>query len=333
MRSAPLQIYGRLSGESMSDRRLRIGVSSCLLGAEVRYDGGHKRDAFVADALAAHAELVPVCPEVEIGLGVPRETLRLEEHGGETRLVAPRSGRDLSERMRTWSRTRIDELAALDLDGYVLKKSSPSCGLERVRVYRGGGAAKRDGRGLFAAALVEAFPDLPVEEEGRLQDARLRENFVERLFAFRRLKARFAAGWRIGDLVAFHSREKLLLMAHEPKSYTALGRLVATAKGRDRRALAAEYRAAFMRALGRIATPSRHVNVLMHIQGYFRERLGREERDELTELIADYRRALVPLIVPITMVRHYVRVLGIDYLAGQTYLEPHPKELALRNRV
>jgi uncharacterized protein YbgA (DUF1722 family)/uncharacterized protein YbbK (DUF523 family) len=319
--------------KSSADRPLRVGVSSCLLGAEVRFDGGHKRDGFVADALGAYAEFVAVCPEVEIGLGVPRETLRLERRGGETRLIAPKSGVDHTERMRRFAAARLRDVATLDLDGWVLKKSSPSCGLECVRVSEGAGPAKRDGRGLFAEALAAAFPDLPLEEEGRLNDARIRENFVERLFAHRRLKILFAGRWSIGDLVRFHTREKLALLAHDPGAYAALGRIVATAKGRDRRELAAEYRGRFMRALSRIATPGRHANVLAHVQGYFRERLRSEERAELAELIEDYRRGLVPLIVPLTLVRHYVRTLDVAYVAGQSYLEPHPKELMLRNRV
>lgn len=319
--------------KSSADRPLRVGVSSCLLGAEVRFDGGHKRDAFVVDALGAHVEFVAVCPEVEIGLGVPRETIRLEHRDGETRLVAPKSGADHTDRMKRWSAARLREVAALDLDGWVLKRGSPSCGLERVRIHEGAGPARRDGRGLFAEALAAALPDLPLEEEGRLNDARIRENFVERLFAHRRLKDLFDGRWSVGDLVRFHTREKLTLLAHDPKAYEALGRLVATAKGQGRGELAAEYRGRFMAALARIATPGRHANVLAHVQGYFRKRLGAEERAELAELIEDYRKGLVPLIVPLTLVRHYVRTLAVAYVAGQSYLEPHPKELMLRNRV
>jgi uncharacterized protein YbgA (DUF1722 family)/uncharacterized protein YbbK (DUF523 family) len=314
-----------------SGGELRIGISACLLGEKVRYDGGHKRDAFVNDTLGAFVAFVPVCPEVEVGMGTPREPIRLERRGAALRLVAPGSGTDHTDAMRRWAARRLEDLAALDLSGYILKKDSPSCGMERVRVYDEGGVPAKAGRGLFAAALIERLPDLPVEEEGRLHDPVLRECFVERVFAYRRLVDFFARRFTQGELVRFHTAEKLLLLAHEPAAYQALGRLVAGAKRLPREDIARRYRAAYMAALEKPATVRRHVNVLQHMAGYFKTLLSEDERRELQETIGDYRRRLVPLVVPITLIRHHVRRHGVAYLAGQVYLAPHPKELMLRN--
>ena len=315
---------------------LRIGISSCLLGQKVRFDGGHKRDAFLVDTFGRYVEWVPVCPEVEVGMGTPREAVRLEKAASgpfPILMVAPKSGTDWTPRMTAFARRRVEELAALDLSGYVLKSNSPSCGLERVRLYGEGTMPTRTGRGLFAEALASRFPTLPLEEEGRLSDPRLRENFVERVFAYRRLRELFSGRWTVGDLVRFHTAHKLTVLAHQPAAYTDLGRLVAGAKGRARGALQQEYEQRFMGALSKIATPKRQANVLQHIVGYFRDRLDADDRAELLSLIEDHRSGVVPLVVPITLIRHHVRRLGIEYLKGQVYLEPHPWELALRNHV
>lgn len=308
----------------------RLGVSSCLLGERVRYDGGHKKDDFLTGLLARFVELVPVCPEVELGLGTPREPIRLQRDGDLVRLVAPKSGKDHTEPMRRFAERRVRALARLDLCGYVLKKDSPSCGMERVRVW-GGRMPSRDGRGAFAAVLMAELPLLPVEEEGRLRDPGLRESFVERVFAYRRLKDLFQGRWTVGGLVSFHAAEKLLVLAHEPAAYQRLGRLVAGAKGAPRAEIARAYAEVFMSALARPATRGRHVNVLQHMAGYLKDLASADERQELAEAIEDYRRGLVPLVVPVTLVKHHVRRHGIAYLAGQRYLEPHPKELMLRN--
>ena len=312
---------------------LRIGVSACLLGRTVRHDGGHKRDRFLTDVLAPHVEWVPVCPEVELGLGVPRPTIRLETHGGELRLIEPSTGADRTRAMADLGARRSRELERLELCGYVLKKDSPSCGMERVRVHPPRGPAARSGRGLFAQALIERLPLLPVEEEGRLSDAGLRENWVERIFAYRRLRALFRGRWTVGELVAFHTAHKLLLLAHSEVGYRALGRRVAGAKAAPRAELRAGYEAGFMGALAVPATPRRHTNVLQHMVGHLREGLEPGDRAELAEVIEDYRRQLVPLAVPIALLRHHVRRLEVPYLRGQLYLEPHPKELMLRNHV
>ena len=312
---------------------VRIGISSCLLGQKVRFDGGHKRDAFLVETFGRFVEWVEVCPEVEVGLGTPREAIRLVRDGAEVRLVGVKSATDHTDRMRRWAAVRVEALAREALDGYILKKDSPSCGMERVRVYTPGGMPSRDGRGLFAEALMARLPLLPVEEEGRLSDPRLRDHFVERVFAHRRLRDLFAGRWTAGSLVAFHSAQKLALLAHSPAGYAELGRLVARAGEMPRGELRAAYEAGYMKALATIATPRRHVNVLQHIAGYFRKVVDDASRQELAAAIADYREGLVPLIVPITLVRHHVRRCGIDYLEGQVYLEPHPKELMLRNHV
>ena len=310
--------------------RVRLGVSACLLGESVRYDGGHKRDAFLTDVLGPHVDWVPVCPEVELGLGVPRPTLRLEGTPKAPRLVQEGSGEDLTARMRGYAGARTGQLERLALDGYVLKRASPSCGLFRVRVYRDGGRPGADGRGLFAAALVERLPMLPVEEEGRLTDPVLRENFIERVFAMARWRAFVEAGPRARDLVAFHAAQKYAVLAHSPVHYTRLGRLVASA-GRALRL--DEYGRLLMEALAAPATRGRHANVLSHLAGYFKRDVPAADRAELAEAIEDYRRGLLPLIVPVTLVRHHVRRLDLGDLAHQVYLNPHPKELMLRNHV
>jgi len=320
------------AGQS-DEQPLRVGISSCLLGQAVRYDGGHKRDSFLVDTFGAFVEWVPVCPEIECGFGTPRESMRLVRVDREIRLVTVRTAVDLTDRMTDFARKRVVHLAAEDLSGYVLKKDSPSCGLERVKVYDARDVPARSGQGLFARALADAFPHMPIEEEGRLSDPRLRENFIERVFAYWRLRGLFGRTWHTGALVRFHTAHKLTLLAHSPVAYQQLGRLVARARTVPRGQLRERYTAAFMAALTIIATPRRHANVLQHMAGYFKAVLDRDSKSELAASIDDYRRGLVPLIVPLTLIRHYVRAHDVAYLAGQAYLEPHPKELMLRNHV
>ena len=312
---------------------LRLGISACLLGDEVRFDGGHKRDPFLTDTLGRFVEWVRVCPEVEMGLGTPRETLRLVRDGDRVRMITTRTSVDRTDGMNRWAKQRLDELAREDLCGYVLKKDSPSCGMERVKVYSSHGMPERNGTGLFAAALAERFPHLPVEEEGRLCDARLRENFIERVFAYRRLKDLFAGQWSVAALVRFHTAHKMSLLSHSTTDYQELGRLVARANGMPKRALKEAYEALFMETMSRMATTRRHTNVLTHMAGHLKRIVDPASRQELQQSIDEYRRGLVPLVVPLTLIRHYVRAHDIDYLAGQTYLEPHPRELMLRNHV
>lgn len=313
--------------------RPRIGISACLLGRAVRYDGGHKRDAFLTETFGQFVEWVPVCPEVEVGLGVPRPTLRLELDGDQVRLRIPSTGEDLTEKMQRWAEKRVSGLLRENLSGFVVKKDSPSCGMERVRVYAGHGPPRRNGVGVFTAALRSAMPHLPVEEEGRLHDPRLRDNFVERVFAYQRLRQLFSGPWGRGALVAFHTAHKLQLMAHSPQLYQELGRLVAHAKELSRAELRQRYSDLFMRCLEVLAPTRRHVNVLQHMAGYLRPHLDPPARAELQRLIEEYRRGLVPLVVPLTLLGYFVRKYSVGYLLGQTYLEPHPRELMLRNHV
>jgi uncharacterized protein YbgA (DUF1722 family)/uncharacterized protein YbbK (DUF523 family) len=318
----------------MSSKKPRLGVSACLVGQSVRYDGQHKRDGFLVDVLGPFVEWVPVCPELEVGMGVPREPVRLVGRSPAPRLVAERSGKDHTDAMLAFADRRVRELEALDLTGWVTKKDSPSCGMERVRVWTGtGGPPRRDGVGMFVSVLRKRLPLLPIEEEGRLNDPRLRESFIERIFAYARWKAAVAAGMTRGALVAFHTAHKLALLAHSPDAYRKLGRIVAApGKGSNARQVEA-YGAGFMAALAVPATRGRHSNVLQHMLGYFRDVLEPAERRELEDLVRDYQRGLVPLVVPLTLFRHHVRRHAVEYLAGQTYLDPDPKELRLRNHV
>jgi uncharacterized protein YbgA (DUF1722 family)/uncharacterized protein YbbK (DUF523 family) len=317
----------------VTEGAIRILVSSCLLGEKVRYDGGHKRDSFLVDTLGRFVEYVPVCPEVECGLPVPRESMRLAGDPDDPRLVAPKSGADHTGRMQGWSRRKLRELEALDLCGYICKKDSPSSGMERVKVYGENGIPAKLGSGMFTKAFMRHFPLIPVEEEGRLQDPVLRESFVERVFTLRRLRDSIRRGKSRGNLVAFHTGHKLLILAHGRMRYTAMGKLVARAKEIPTDDLYRRYQDLLMEALAQRPTPAKCADVLMHMVGHLRPFLAPDEKQELLEVIGRYRNRLIPLIVPVTLFRHYVRKYGIAYLERQAFLNPHPVELMLRNHV
>jgi uncharacterized protein YbgA (DUF1722 family)/uncharacterized protein YbbK (DUF523 family) len=310
---------------------LRLGVSSCLMGEKVRFDGGHARDLFVVETLGQWFEFVPVCPEMEIGMGSPRPTVRLVSGDQGLRLVARSTGEDFTERMLAFSERRVGELQRQDLDGFVLKKSSPSCGMERISVYQNHMPGRRDERGLFAAALMRRWPGLPVEEEGRLNDPRLRENFIERVFCRNRWRALVARGRTRRRLVEFHTAHKLLIRAHDEAGYRRLGRLVASAGKSPDSELYSAYETELQGALSKRTTNKKHANVLQHALGYMKTALSALEKREILIAIEDHRRGLLPLIVPLTLLRYNIRRHQIDYLAGQLFFDPHPKELMLRN--
>jgi uncharacterized protein YbgA (DUF1722 family)/uncharacterized protein YbbK (DUF523 family) len=312
---------------------IRILVSACLLGEQVRYDGGHKRDPYLVETLGRFVEYVPVCPEVECGLSTPREAMHLAGDPADPRLVGVRSGADHTARMRNWARQKLRELEALDLCGYICKKDSPSSGMERVKVYGDGGIPARAGAGMFTKAFMDRFPLIPVEEEGRLQDPVLREMFVDRVFTLRRLRHTIRRGKSRRNLVEFHTDHKLLILTHGRTRYTEMGRLVARAKDFAPGELYGRYLHLLTEALRSRPTPGRCADVLLHMMGHFRKLLTSDEKLELLEVIDRYRNHLIPLIVPVTLIRHYVRKYDVAYLERQVFLNPHPVELMLRNHV
>lgn len=316
----------------MADR-IRVGISACLLGHTVRYDGGHKLDRYIRDTLGKYLEFVPVCPEVECGLGVPREAMRLVGDPESPRLVTVRSGRDVTEQMLKWAKHRLEELQEEELCGFIFKSGSPSSGMERVKVYSPGGMPSLKGRGLFARAFMERFPLLPVEEDGRLHDPKLRENFVERIFVMWRWRKVRKAQNPIAALVDFHTSHKFLILAHSPKHAKEMGKLVADAGVFPPSQALESYEALLMQAMRLLATTAKQLNVLQHMLGYFKKQLSADEKQEMMELLFSFREGHLPLVVPVTLLKHYVRKYGVSYLAQQTYLEPHPLELQLRNHV
>jgi uncharacterized protein YbgA (DUF1722 family)/uncharacterized protein YbbK (DUF523 family) len=313
--------------------KIRLGISECLLGHQVRYDGNHKHDAFLTSTLGRFVDYVPVCPEVEFGLGVPREAMRLEDDPDRPKLITINSRVDHSEGMLAYVGRKTDALEEENLCGFIFKSKSPSCGMERVKVYNGRGAPVKKAAGLFAGAFASRFPLIPVEEEGRLHDPALRENFIERIFAMKRWRNLLAEDLDIGMLVEFHSRNKLLILSHSPQIYRQMGKLVAEAKAADITAVFSNYETLLMHALKLKATTGKHANVLQHMLGYFKKLLTSDEKQEMLELIERFRLGIVPLIVPVTLMQHYIRKYDQPYLAGQTYLNPHPLELQLRNHV
>ncbi|WP_135077747.1 DUF523 and DUF1722 domain-containing protein [Terasakiella sp. SH-1] len=314
------------------DKKLKIGVSSCLLGQEVRYNGGHCHNRFVTKSLGTYAEFVPTCPETAIGMGIPRETVRLERSAeGKVEMLAPKSGHDFTQDMRAFSKSWCEQLDQMDLDGFVFKKNSPSCGVFRVKIYQNGQPAQRRGRGLFAQEVMDRCPELPVEEDGRLADPMLREQFINRVFAFRRVKDVFKGDWKRKDIIAFHAREKMLLMAHHPQQAKVLGRLLGNVKSFERDDFKMVYIKEFMACVNHKASRGKQVNALMHMAGYLKKKQTAQGRAELNQLIAGYQRGQYPLSVPLTLMTHMVRRFEQSYLAQQSYLKPHPQELALRN--
>jgi len=312
---------------------IRIGVSTCLLGEPVRYDGGHKRNRYITDILSKYFDFVPVCPEVECGMPVPRESMRLVGNPESPRLLTLKTKIDHTDQMKKWAKTRLKALEKEDLCGYIFKKDSPSSGLFRVKVYTDKGMPHKVGTGIWAREFTEHFPLIPVEEEGRLNDPYLRENFIERIFTMKRWRETLAKRRSVGTLVDFHTRHKLLILSHRPKHYRAMGKLVATGKSLPIKELYATYEATLTEALRLRTTLKKNRNVLQHMLGYFKKQLTPDEKQELLEIIDDYRKGLVPLVVPITLFNHYVRKYQQPYLARQVYLRPHPVALKLRNHV
>ncbi len=313
--------------------KIKVGVSSCLLGNKVRYDGGHKQDRYIIDILGYYFDFVPVCPEVECGLPVPREAMHLEGDPEAPRLITIRSKVDYTDQMNSFCKRKIRELEQENLSAFIFKSKSPSSGLHRIKIYNSSGFSGNTGRGLFADAFVKAFPSVPVEEEGRLHDIPLRENFIERIFCFYRWKLFMQQEPSYKNLIHFHARHKLQLMAHSTRHLSVMGKLVANGKNIASLELYENYQDNLLEALKLKATVKKNVNVLQHIMGYFKKVISSDEKSELLELIDSYAAGYTPLIVPLTILKHYIRKYSIDYLENQTYLEPHPSELMLRNHV
>jgi len=312
------------------ETKFRIGISSCLLGNEVRWNGGHKLDKYLAHTLGQFVEYVPVCPEVEAGFGVPRESLRLVGDPENPRLVTFKSKTDQTDRMLSWAQKRVRELAKEELCGFIFKSDSPSSGMIRVKVYNEKGMPHKVGIGIFARAFMEHFPLIPVEDDGRLNDPLIRENFILQIFTMKRWRDNLAKKPGMGNLVDFHTRNKLLMLSHSPKHYRLMGKLVAEGKKMPLADLYDQYQLLLMEALKLKTTIRKNINVLQHLMGYFKKQLSGDEKRELLEAFDQYRSEYLPLIVPITLINHYVRKYDQPYLKQQTYLNPHPVELKLR---
>ena len=314
--------------------KIKLGISTCLLGENVRYDGGHKLDRYLVNIVGDFVDWVPVCPEVECGLSTPREAMHLVGDEETPRLVTIRSNVDHTERMLTWAEKRLDQLQAEHLCGFVFKAKSPSSGMRDIKLYTEEGMPySKKGVGLWAREFMKRFPYLPVEDEGRLNDAGIRENFIERVFVYKRWQDFLAKGGSRGGLVDFHTDHKLLIMAHSEKHMRELGKLVASPRDIPIEDLRHEYFTTLMTALALKTTVKKNVNVLMHILGYFKKLLTADEKQEALEIIERYHQYLIPLIVPVTLMNHYVRKYNEPYLQRQFYLNPHPSELMLRNHV
>jgi len=314
--------------------KIRIGVSSCLIGEKVRWNGDHKQDRYVREILSRYFEYIPVCPEVEVGMGVPRETVALYGDPEKPSMISKKTQTDWTKPMEKYIKSRINTLSADDLCGYIFKSKSPSCGMGRVPLYSEFGSHKvKHGPGMFANAFINSFPLVPTEEEGRLNDPRIRENFIVRVFSFKRFNLLLNEKFSLGQWVKFHTQHKFLLLAHSRKHYDELGELVAHSKTIKPSELKKKYGELFMEALTSKSTPKKNTDVLLHMMGFLKKLLTKIEKEDILSTIEDYRSELLPLIVPVTLIRHQVKKHNIEYLRDQVYLNPHPKELMLLNHV
>ncbi|MGK0499262.1 MAG: hypothetical protein ACJAYG_000896 [Oceanicoccus sp.] len=320
------------TGNALSSRLL-IGISSCLLGERVRFDSGHKNHSYISKTLSEYFDFRPFCPEVSIGLGIPRAPIRLvaEEFGGPVRCVGTKDvNQDVTAPLKSIAHEQFDWIAGLD--GYIFKKDSPSCGMERVKVYTNA-MPERNGVGIYTGEILNAFPNLPVEEEGRLGDAALRENFIKRVFLYRRWRELMAAGPSKKDLITFHARHKLIYMSHNQNIMREIGRLVAGIGGMEISSFCVHYLHQISELLRQPASRNNHANVLKHIQGYLKRDLDSGDRQELDKIIEQYRQGYLPLIVPITLLRHHFRKFPDEYIGQSWYMKPHPQEMMLHNLV
>ncbi len=310
---------------------IKLGISSCLLGQKFRYDGEHKLDPFLTYTVGQHVEYVPVCPEVECGFGIPREALRLAGDPESPRLITTSTHKDFTERMARWAKKRITELEKADLWGFIFKSKSPSCGMERVTVYNERGMPVKKGSGIFVRIFMKHFPLIPVEGEDHLHDPKLRGNFIERIFIQKRWREVLAKKWSIENIAEFHAEHELLILSHSERHFRSIGKIVVSGNELPIKELYEKYEAQLMEALKLKTTPRKNTHVLQHLMGYFKKQLSADERQELVGVIHQYREGYVPLIVPITLVNHYARKYKQPYLGKQTYLQPHPIALQLRN--
>lgn len=314
--------------------KINMGISACLLGQNVRYDGGHSHDRFLTDTLGQYIQYIPICPEVGLGLPVPREVIQLEGDPGFPRLMKKHTRQDITDTMVDWARDKTTELENTDLWGFIFKSRSPSCGIERVKVFNERGTMPvRKGVGIFAGIFMEHFPLLPVEDDGRIHNPILRDNFIERVFTLNRWRDFLKRKKGRGNLVDFHTRHKLLILSRSRRHYRAMGSLVAKAKDLSIMELYGRYQAMLVDALRLNATPKKNADAMMHMMGYFKKQLTSGKKQELLGIIDNYRKGYLPLIVPVTLITHYVGKYDEPYLKQQTYLNPHPLELQLRNHV
>ena len=312
--------------------RLKLAISACLLGNEVRYNGGHKQSQLCSQTLSRYFDFQPLCPEMAIGLGAPREPIRLVGDPRAPRAVGTvNRGLDVSEALVGYAEGIAAGLN--DISGLIVMQKSPSCGMERVKVYQDDGRPAEKGQGLFTATIARLRPELPIEEDGRLNDPVLRENFIARVYAYGDWQRLCAEGLTRKAIIAFHARHKYLLMAHNPLQYRELGRLMAGIGEHAPAELGPRYFSALMAALQKCATRGTHANVLQHLSGYLRRALPDEERQEIQQLIEQYRNGSVPLVVPLTLLKHHFRRHPDRYIAQQAYMQPHPHELGLRNAI
>ena len=314
--------------------KIKIGVSSCLIGEKVRWNGDHKQDRYVREILSKYFEYIPVCPEVEVGMGVPRETVALYGDPEKPSMISKKTQTDWTKPMGKYIKSRINTLSADDLCGYIFKSKSPSCGMSRVPLYSEFGSHKvKHGPGMFANAFINSFPLVPTEDEGRLNDPRIRENFIVRVFSFKRFNLLLNQKFSLGKWVKFHTQHKFLLLAHSRKHYDDLGELVAHSKTIKPSELKKKYGELFMEALTSKSTPKKNTDVLLHMMGFLKKLLTKIEKEDILSTIEDYRSEILPLIVPVTLIRHQVKKHNIEYLHDQVFLNPHPKELMLLNHV
>ena len=311
--------------------RPKIAISACLLGHEVRYNGGHKASTLCRVALARHFDFAPICPEVAIGLGTPREPIRLVGDPAAPRAVGTVDReRDVTQALADYGQAMAS--SHNDIAGYIFMQQSPSCGVERVKVYQANGMpAEKSGRGIYANAFCSARPDLPAEEDGRLNDPVLRENFITRVYAYARWQTLLKAGLTRHAIISFHASYKYQLMANHPQQYRELWRMLGNMGKQDANLIGPQYFSQLMQALKKTATRRTHTNVLKHLSGYLRPALSADERSEIHQVIHQYREGIVPLVVPMTLLKHHFRRNPQPYIALQAYMQPHPEDLSLRN--